>query len=223
MSGFGNITAIHSGTKHFGFLYNLDKEGIYDEWDAKTGSSFGLQLNAKITNNWDGVVQAVLQDRINNDVDRTITRAFVRYQATPELTVRAGRFASPLYMLSEYRDVGFAYLWTKPITDFYSNIPVTTVDGIEAIYSSPVGEGVWEGRVYAGKSSVSISTVYDNYDVELSPLLGMKLSYFWHRWTLTGLLSTAKVHKGEPAEGLLDLVNQNPSLSCLADAPIKYC
>lgn len=212
ISGFGTVSAIHSGTENFGFVYDLTKDGVFDEWSMEAGSSFGLQLNANISEDWDFVVQGVVQDRIQNDLDKSITWAFLRYKVSPEVTLRLGRIATPIYMLSEYRDVGFAYLWTKPITDFYANIPVTSLNGGDVAYTTPLGDGLIEAKLFAGTSDVSINTIFDSYEVTLSPLVGSKLTYYADQWIISGSAATAKVDEGNPAETLIASSSADPTL-----------
>lgn len=212
ISGFGNLSVIHSGTENIGFVYDLTKEGVFDEWSWKAGSSVGLQLNAGLSDDLDVVVQGVLQDRIDNDVDNSITWAFLRYKISPHISIRLGRIATPIYMLSEYRNVGFAYLWTKPITDFYANIPVTSLNGGDIAYSIPFGDGVLEAKLFGGQSDVSINTIYSSNNVELSPLVGTKLSYYSDDWVLSGSASTAKVAEGNPADILIAGAYTDPAI-----------
>nr|WP_269808807.1 hypothetical protein [Enterovibrio nigricans] len=89
VSGFGNVSLIKSGTENLGYKYDLTKEALYDEWSLKPGSSFGLQLNAEINDELDAVVQVVAQDRLNNDLNKSISWAFVRYRPTHNITIRA--------------------------------------------------------------------------------------------------------------------------------------
>ncbi|WP_028025540.1 hypothetical protein [Enterovibrio calviensis] len=215
VSGFGNVSLIKAGTEDFGYKYDLTKDAQYGGWAADTGSAFGLQLNAKVSQKVDFVVQGVFQDRIENDLDKTIAWAFLRYRATPNFTARVGRIATPLYMLSEYRDVGFAYLWTKPITDFYANIPIASIDGADLAYIYQIGGGLLETRVFGGKSNVTIETTSEPYDVTLSPVLGAKLSYSIDDWLFSGAAATTKVEEGNPSEGLTSTLQQDPTVSLL--------
>ncbi|KKD62428.1 hypothetical protein RN22_00355 [Grimontia sp. AD028] len=212
VSGFGNISAIHSGSEDFGFVYDLTKEGVFDEWSLKAGSAVGLQLNANLFDNWDFVIQGVVQDRIENDLNKSITWAFLRYKISPDVTVRVGRIATPIYMLSEYRDVGFAYLWTKPITDFYANIPVTSLNGGDIAYTTPFADGVIEAKVFGGQSEVSINTVFSSYEVTLSPLVGAKVSFLSDLWNLSASAASAKVDEGNPAASLIALAGRNTQI-----------
>lgn len=213
ISGFGNLSAIHSGTENLGFTYDLTKEGVFDEWSWKKGSAIGLQLNAGLSEEFDLVVQGVLQDRLDNDLNNSITWAFLRYKlSSPRVSIRLGRIAPPIYMLSEYRNVGFAYLWTKPITDFYANIPVTSLNGGDITYTTPFGEGVIEVKLFGGQSEISINTIDSFNNVKLSPLIGTKLSYDSNDWVLSASASTAKVDNGNPADLLIASTSADPSI-----------
>ncbi|WP_232313389.1 hypothetical protein [Enterovibrio coralii] len=215
VSGFGNVSLIKSGTENLGFKYDLTKEALYDEWSLKPGSSLGLQLNADISDQFDAVVQGVLQDRLDNDLNKTITWAFVRYKANPNLTFRVGRIATPIYMLSEYRDVGFAYLWTKPITDFYSSIPITYVDGGDITYNTQLGEGIFEATLFGGTSDVTIETIFESYEVTLSPMIGAKFTYSLEDWLFSAVAATTKVKDGEPAQTLTANIDSNPTIAAV--------
>ncbi|EEY70838.1 porin [Grimontia hollisae] len=212
ISGFGNLSAIHSGTENLGFTYDLTKEGVFDEWSWKKGSAIGLQLNAGLSEEFDLVVQGVLQDRLDNDLNNSITWAFLRYKLSPRVSIRLGRIATPIYMLSEYRNVGFAYLWTKPITDFYANIPVTSLNGGDIAYTTPFWEGVIEVKLFGGQSEISINTIDSFNNVKLSPLIGTKLSYDSNDWVLSASASTAKVDNGDPADLLISGASADSSI-----------
>ncbi|WP_407333121.1 hypothetical protein [Enterovibrio sp. 27052020O] len=211
-SGFGNASFIKSGTEDFGYKYDLKKDAEYGGWSFDSGSAFGLQMNATLTDSVDFVVQGVLEDRIENDLNKSISWAFLRYRASPNVTVRVGRIATPLYMLSEYRDVGFAYLWTKPVADFYGNIPINTIDGGDIAYTIPLGDGMFEARLFGGQSEITIETITQAYEVALSPVVGSKLSYSIDDWLFSAVASTTKVSEGEPSSGVISLLQQDPSI-----------
>nr|WP_269808808.1 hypothetical protein [Enterovibrio nigricans] len=118
-------------------------------------------------------------------------------------------------MLSEYRDVGFAYLWTKPITDFYSSIPVTFVDGGDIAYSTRMGHGIFEARLFAGSSEVTTETIFEAQDVTLSPMIGSKFTYALEEWLFSAVAATTKVTDGEPADALTAAIDSNPIVGSL--------
>lgn len=215
VSGFGNVSLIKSGTETLGFNYDLSKKGIYDQWNLKTGSVFGLQLNTEVNDSIDFVLQGVFQDRVNNDLNKTVTWAFLRYYASPHVSFRAGRIATPIYMLSEYRNVNFAYLWTKPITDFYSTIPITHIDGGDMVFRVPLGSGFFESQFFMGRSEISVETIFKTYEVTLSPLMGSKLTYTLDDWLFSAVAATTKVHKGEPADTLISYLTSSPAMAFL--------
>ena len=215
VSGFGNVSLIHSGTQDIGFLYDLTKSGIYDKWDLKTGSAFGVQLNSKISDSFSVVLQGVFQDRLDNDLNKTLTLAFLRYNIASHTSIRVGRIATPIYMLSEYRDVNFAYLWTKPITGFYASIPVTYINGGDISYRFPLGEGIFETRLFSGYSELGIETIDTTHNVTLSHIYGVKFSYSVQDWLFSAVSSTTNVKEGEPAQSFFLFLNNTPGISFL--------
>ncbi len=211
-SGFANITPIHAGTSELGFRYDLGTEGIFDEWSYKTASNVGIQLNGKISDELEWITQAVVADRINNSVNKSITLGFLRYEITPAITARLGRIAFPTYLLSDYRNVGFAYLWTKPINDFYFAVPSTFIDGGDITFKQSLFDGHWDLMLFGGQSYVTTSSGGNAAEIKLKPSIGLKTTYQMEHWLFSAAASIAKVHKGSPGTELIDALN-NPLFS----------
>src|SRR5690606_10989859 len=53
---------------------------------------------------------------------------------TPELSFRAGRMVLPIFLVSEYRKVGYANPWIRPPQEVYRIVPVTSSDGFDLSY-----------------------------------------------------------------------------------------
>lgn len=212
ISGFGNLSTIRSGTEQLGFKYNLAKEGIYDEWRLDTGSNFGLQLNTQFNDSFDMVLQGVVQERLDNDFNKSINLAFLRYQHRDSFSTRFGRFAPPNYQLSEYKDVNFAYLWTKPITDFYALAPETFINGADLSYRFNWLSGQFDFMVWGGQTYVTSINSGENYEITLYPLLGAKLIYQNQDLHASVAVATTKVKKGNPADSFTAIVD-NPLFS----------
>ena len=45
----------------------------------------------------------------------TFEWAFLKWQALPSLYVRAGRMGAPFFMISDFRDVGYANTTVRPL------------------------------------------------------------------------------------------------------------
>jgi hypothetical protein len=57
--------------------------------------------------------------------------ANIKYQLTPELALRAGRIALPVFLAADYRKVGYAYPWVRPPVEVYGSIPLSSSDGVD--------------------------------------------------------------------------------------------
>jgi len=50
-----------------------------------------------------------------------------------------GRIKQPVFLISDYLEVGYAYPWIRPPAEAYSNMPVDSIIGVELLYQTNVG------------------------------------------------------------------------------------
>lgn len=165
---------------------------------AEVDSIFGGQATFRATSRLTAVVQVVVEQTTDDDYTPQIEWANLRYDVTPDFSVRAGRMAIPAFMVSEYRKVSFANPWVRPPVELYSLVPVFTLDGVEATYIQHVGD--W---------SSSLGVSFGDADVELPGDAGPVEAQ--ETWNVNGKLQrgslTARV---AVARGLLDFDAFNP-------------
>jgi hypothetical protein len=96
----------------------------------------------------------------------------------PEIDLRVGRLGLDVFMLSDYRNVGYAYPWVRPVMEFYSWMPVNTYDGIDGSYAFDAGPGRWRVKLLAGRSRTQTPSKINDQDYRLvfDPILGGSLS-----------------------------------------------
>jgi hypothetical protein len=183
LSGFGTLGLIHGGEEGFGFRRDISRKGQpSDTWAFQTDSLLGLQLDAQLTSDLDTTVQLVVRDRPRNGLEESLEWAFLRYRVDSDLTFRAGRLGVDVFMLSEYRNVGFAYLWARPPLEFYGPLAYENIDGVDLAYSRPWGEGLLRVKVFGGKSRDAFAaTLSDDYSVDLTSY-GTSLTWESDHW-----------------------------------------
>jgi predicted porin len=84
--------------------------------------------------------------------------ANIKYQFTPDFSVRAGRIVLPAFLVSDYRKVGYANTWLRPPVEVYSMIPVTNSDGVDASYRLRVGDVTNTVQVIYGNTEPRLPT-----------------------------------------------------------------
>ncbi len=124
--GTGRVS--ESGVEYAGY----DEDGSF-----KPDSVAGLQFSADFSDRFGAVGQVIL--RGDEDFEPEIEWAYLKFSATENLMLRVGRLRPPLFAVSDYYDVGFAYPWVRPIEEVYANAPITHHDGVDFILSHRIG------------------------------------------------------------------------------------
>jgi hypothetical protein len=142
-SGYGTIGVAHSTNDQADYLVDEFKPngpGHTRSWSADVDSRLGLQGLAQFTPQLSAVVQVITQQRYDDSYRPEVEWANLKYQVTPDFSVRAGRVVLPIYMVTDSRRVGYANPWVRPPVEVYSLVPVTHVDGLDANYRTAMGD-----------------------------------------------------------------------------------
>jgi len=191
-SGFGSFFATSAGKNDLEYYRDLSNNSQSKNWSLTTDSNLGFQADAEFTPQLSGVVQVVIKDKIENGLDESIQWANLKYQFDSDIAVRAGRMALDLYMMSEYRDVGFAYLWVRPVTEFYSPIVYSHVDGLDATYNKQLDSGFMQFKVFAGYTDTDVMESGESNHSK-GYLYGMSLLFEMQQWKIHSSIMSGKI------------------------------
>jgi hypothetical protein len=162
-------------------------------------SRLGVQANYSLGSKWEFVGQIVAKRQVSGTpLSQFVQWAFVSYKPLPDLTLNVGRRTQDIFLLANYRDVGFAYPWVRPNMEYYGGLPFSTVDGLDVAWTWRTGPVNWKSRTGYGFASntspappddAAIKTHMDNaFSETLSAEfngLTVKLSYQLAEATLT--------------------------------------
>jgi hypothetical protein len=127
-----------------------------------------LQVNYAPSSKFELVGQALVTRRVPYDnLADNISWAFAAYRPNSDLTLRVGRVNLDLYLLSDYRNVGFGYMFARPPVEFYGSLP-STLDGADVAQVWTLGGTRLRGKIFAGR------TKYE--DVQIRPAVGGMIS-----------------------------------------------
>lgn len=93
---------VHSSENKADFTSSVFKPngaGFSHPWSADVDSLFGAQVNADFTRQISAVVQVIAQQRYDNSYAPAVEWANVKYQFTPDISIRAGRVVLPVFRL----------------------------------------------------------------------------------------------------------------------------
>ena len=120
----------------------------FDGRDNRLGLQIAADINERMSFTAQLLARAV-PDNFNTEADW----AFVGYDVTESFTVRAGKVKLPTFLTSDYIEVGYAYPWVRPPQEVYSLSPITSLSGLDVLWTVPVGDNTLLIQPYFGNSS----------------------------------------------------------------------
>lgn len=221
LKGFGTLGA--SGTDNDSLKFRRDikqKQGVDSGWGIDTDSRLGLQVDADFDAAWHATVQWVARNYTGDFVEQNLDWAFLRWRPLDDLDIRVGRMGFDVFMLSEYRDVGYAYPWMRPPHEFYAGLPVYHFDGMDIAKKIAVGEGQLTVKVFGGYSFNQVPIGLSALADQSYTLAGVKLAYEQGNWNARlGYNYALNNRELSPLRPLMNALN-DPSLNAVwPDAP----
>jgi hypothetical protein len=173
-SGFGTVGAVRSSEDRADFTANglrPNGPGHTRTWSFDVDSRLAAQLAADVNSRLSAMVQVVSEQLYDNTYRPRIEWANLKYRINDDSSIRIGRTVLPVFLVSDYRKVGYANPWVRPPVELYTLIPITNTDGVDASY-----------RVDAGALTHTIASVYGRSDTRV-PMLGVVEGK--HTWVIS--------------------------------------
>jgi hypothetical protein len=160
----------------------LQPRGISDQWSARTDSSLGIQAAYQANDKLEAVFQVVDRYGYKRRFAPEVTEAFVKYDPSAVLSLRAGRLGTDLFMHGDSRLVGYSQLAVRPNIDYFSALAVTYFDGADGVATVPVGDGLLSAKVYIGALAERVPNSSGDTDLHGARLFGGNLDYQTGNW-----------------------------------------
>ncbi|CAM5229237.1 Porin domain-containing protein OS=Stutzerimonas stutzeri OX=316 GN=CXK95_06085 PE=4 SV=1 [Stutzerimonas stutzeri] len=174
-NGFGTVGVTHLGGEDDGRSYGINGQ-TNDSWRGDQLSKFGAQLSYGLTDTVGVTVQATAKAQ-QDEWKANLEWAYLSWQTTDQLMLRAGRLRSPVYMYSESLDVGYSYPWLRLPDEVYSQVQVTNYEGLDAVYTVPLSYGSVTFQLAGGQAKNRDYYAYDDqFDIDYDKLFGASIS-----------------------------------------------
>ncbi len=144
-SGFGTLGVVHSSEHEADFTSSIDKPtgaGYSHDWSPAVDSLIGAQVIAHFTPQLSALLQIISQQNYDNTYTPHVEWATVKYELTPDASVRVGRTVLASFLVSDTRNIGYGNPWVRPPVEVYSLVPIDNNDGIDASYRWHIGDVV---------------------------------------------------------------------------------
>jgi hypothetical protein len=160
ISGFGTggIAVTDNGKAEFGRLQQ-QPVGANTEGDVGVDSLLALQGTVHLTDMFSATVQGMARRLFNTGFELDIPVFFVKAQVTRDVAFRVGRIELPVFMNSDYREVGYSNTWVRPPIEVYGQIPLDSDDGVDLLYRKTIGPADMSVQAFYGKTDVNFPSV----------------------------------------------------------------
>ena len=159
-SGYGTLGYVRDSRADLGFTRDIGQEpGSRHGGSFAPDSRLGLQAAYRFNPQTEAVVQWVLRDKPDRTLANSVEWAYLAYRPTPDWQLRAGRVGIDVFMLSDYRSLGYAQTTVRPNVDFYGFMPIVALDGADLAYSFEGGGARWQIKTQFGQSSAAVPEV----------------------------------------------------------------
>ena len=128
---------------------------ITDDVTFLQDSKFGLQVTADVAENMQAVAQ-ILASAEDDNYSMDIEWAYLDYTASESTSLRVGRIKQPVFLISDYLEVGYAYPWIRPPAEAYSNMPVDSIIGAQLLYQTRIGDMNFGFQPYFGSNTEGV-------------------------------------------------------------------
>jgi len=169
LSGFGTLGAVHSSTNDVDFVYPGQAGGAGTTWNTSPDSKVAVQGSYKFSPTVSVTTQVMTKYDANATYEPKVDWLFAKWQAMPAVSLRAGRMGAPFFMISDFRDVGYANTAIRPALDVYGQVPVSQLEGADATYQLGLGSTTVSATVYAGNSKADYASALRKSGAAIAP------------------------------------------------------
>lgn len=202
VSGYGTVAATRTTQNDYEFRTSMGhSQGTGTGWDLGQDSRLGLQGVARFGDEWSVTGQLLGQRRrvggisetqSNDDFNAGFEWLFGQYSPSSNLDLRAGRVVLPVFMISDSRNVGFSQPWLRAPLEVYGQVPLTTADGVQAVWRIPVGAAIFTVQPTLGTSDVNIVYTGTPIAAKAKDVRGINLSVEYGDWLVRAGQLTSK-------------------------------
>ncbi|MCS0630503.1 hypothetical protein NX786_14280 [Telluria mixta] len=157
VSGFGTGALTWTNTNDARFARPYQAGGAGTKPRTGVDSNVGLQVDARV-NDWLSLTGQGIVRKLETDAyGATGTLAFAKAKVSDTLAVRVGRVPLAAFLVSDYRNVGYANTMLRPSQEVYAQVPNDSLDGADLDWRQEVGGSTLTTQVAYGRSTAKLA------------------------------------------------------------------
>jgi hypothetical protein len=191
LSGFGTVGYVQTNTDDIVFRNPGQERGATKSGSLLVDSRLAGQLDVNFNDQFSATVQGLAQQNERGVFKPTLEWAFLRYKPFDGVSVRLGRLGWPVYLVSDYRYVGYANPWLRAPIEIYNLVPLDYYDGADVTWRHTLGSGTVSLQAFAGNVEKAVP---GDQRINVHSLYGSYITYDIGDFHLRGGLSRANMN-----------------------------
>jgi|GEM_PF-1820265 len=177
---FGTIGGVYNDNSNY--IYRKDifqKDGSSGDLSFKTDTLIGLQTTLNINEKFSVLIQGIVNNDYNDEVKAKIDWGYLKYDTNENLIFKLGRIRTPYYKNSDNLNVGYSNLMIRESVEVYGQVPFSSYNGVEAIYSNIINKYFYTVQANYGKEelTVPVHSLNQKAKVEIDDLYAINLTF----------------------------------------------
>ena len=172
-----------------GAYISSDNDVGYNSADSSANfsedSKVGLQATFDISDRTQAVLQLMMRGELDWEVEAEW--AYLAHRFENGIKLRGGKLRVPLFMYSDYLDVGYAQPFARPPEEVYGAVPFSSYTGAGASYDVDFDDSTLTMQMFGGESKVKAT------GTDVSNLMGANVSWTDETWTLRAVYGQAQL------------------------------
>lgn len=192
MAALGLSQQVHAveldGFLSAGFAIHDLKDSTYldtisDDVRFDNDSKFGLQVTADVAENMQAVAQ-ILGSGSDENFDMDVEWAYLDWRFSDSISLRGGKVKEPVFLISDYIEVGYAYPWIRPPQEVYRNNPINTINGLQGLFQADLGNMAFVFQPYLGSNNEAVPNTNGDLVFDASNFYGAALQLSGRAFTV---------------------------------------
>jgi hypothetical protein len=160
--------------------------------DFNPDSEAGVQFDFEVNEHVDTTIQLIARGEDNWTPEAEW--AYLSYNMTNGYTLRTGKLRGPVFLYSDYLDVGYAQPFLRPASSMYDLLPFTAYTGADAIIPLSIYGSTLTIQPFLGGTQAELES---GQSFELNNLLGSAISWEKGNLLLRGALARTDLNSDE--------------------------
>jgi len=174
VSGFGTFGYAISDNSEDEYKVGSGIDGATDSGTLKLDSRFGIQFDTNLNPYLSGTLQALSRQNYKGEFTPEVEWAFLKGQVSDSVSIRVGRMGAPFFMVSDFREVGYANTTLRPPEDTYIQVPLRVFNGADINGLYEIGNTIVSGQAFIGQRERRFPS---DITINLKDTMGVNLAF----------------------------------------------